>query len=242
MIAARALLLLLAAGLACAVIGAPLHELQSSAARVLVTAVVAVLAPLLWPGCAATAAGTIVRAIAWSAIAAALAALLLLLPGSAPQPPLRVAVACTLLLLLLLPLHAAAASVEAMGLRLLRDRAAAQALAGTVVALALVLWASVPVWAGPAAALASMPGDTLIDGVVAASPLTHLAVAGGNDLLRNEWFYQHANLAALPVSYPELTPIAAIHAVAAPAALALAFVALRRISAADHRSSKEPSR
>ena len=40
------------------------------------------------------------------------------------------------------------------------------------------------------------------------SPLTHLAVASGNDLLRNQWFYQHSNLASLQISYPELNALA----------------------------------
>jgi hypothetical protein len=40
------------------------------------------------------------------------------------------------------------------------------------------------------------------------SPLSHLAAASDNDLLRNQWLYQHSNLAALPVSYPGLTELA----------------------------------
>ena len=34
--------------------------------------------------------------------------------------------------------------------------------------------------------------------------LNNLAVATGNDLLRNQWFYQHSNLAGLRFDYPGL--------------------------------------
>jgi hypothetical protein len=241
-IAAHAMLLLMAAGLAVAVIGTPVHDLQPSAARLLVTAVVAVLAPLFWPGAKSTAGGTIVRVLAWSAIAAALAALLLVLPGSAPQPPLRIAAACAMLLVLLLPLHAAAAVLESAAQRRFGDPALARPLAGTAVALLVLLWGSLPLWGGPAAVLLPAPDDALVDAVVGTSPLTHLAVASGNDLLRNEWFYLHSNLSGRPVNYPGPTPIAASFALMALISLALAFVALRRVAGADPHSPKEPSR
>lgn len=242
MIVAHATLLLMAAGMASVAIGAPVHDLQPSAARLLVTAVVAVLAPLFWPGAAATAGRTITRVLTWSLIATALAALLLILPGSAPQAPLRVAAACAMLLALLLPLHAAAAVLESAGQRLRLAPALARPLAGTTVALLVLLWAALPLWAGPAAVLLPAPDDRFVDAVVGASPLTHLAVASGNDLLHNEWFYLHSNLSGRPVAYPGPAPVAASLAMAALAGLALVFAAARRASGADPSSPKEPSR
>lgn len=47
-----------------------------------------------------------------------------------------------------------------------------------------------------------------IDTVLGLSPLTHLAVASGNDLLRNPWLYQHSNLSGLQFEYPTLTSLA----------------------------------
>jgi len=55
------------------------------------------------------------------------------------------------------------------------------------------------------------------------SPLTHLAVASGNDLLRNPWFYQHSNLAALQFSYPSLAELILSYGLAF---LALALIPL----------------
>ncbi len=80
----------------------------------------------------------------------------------------------------------------------------AREAAGRSAAVALALLGALPLWLGPVAETLSARHDWAIDAVVGASPLTHLAVASGNDLLRNQWFYQHANLAALLFSYPGL--------------------------------------
>ena len=70
-------------------------------------------------------------------------------------------------------------------------------MAGRTVALVLALLGSLPLWLGPAGELLSGRQPWIIDAIVGMSPLTHLAVASDNDLLRNEWLYQHSNLAAL---------------------------------------------
>ena len=81
-------------------------------------------------------------------------------------------------------------------------------MAGRTAALVLALLGSLPLWLGPVAELLSARHAWVIDAIVGMSPLTHLAVASGNDLLRNEWLYQHSNLAALQFSYPGLAHLA----------------------------------
>ena len=93
-------------------------------------------------------------------------------------------------------------------------------------ALGLALAGALPLWLGPAAEMLSQGRQTLIDAAVGLSPLTHLAGASGNDLLRNQWLYQHSNLATLPFSYPGVAALAGSYA-AAIALLALAALVLR---------------
>ena len=66
------------------------------------------------------------------------------------------------------------------------------------------------------------------------SPLTHLAVASGNDLLRNQWFYQHSNLASLQtvVSRADRDCLDLLCACSMLLLIALAF---HRAAAARHR-------
>ena len=46
--------------------------------------------------------------------------------------------------------------------------------------------------------------------MVGVSPLTHLAVAGGNDLLRNDWFYQPLDPVRADLRLPPPWPLAAL--------------------------------
>ena len=226
-------MLLLATLLILAAFGATTVDLQPSALRVAVTAVVAVLAPLCWPGSAAISipalipTRTALRIAAWSAAAACVAAIALRILGSTAQPWSRIAPCCLMLLPILLVTHAAAAGLEGQ----LRSRSAdahgERELAGRTVAIGLALLGALPLWLGPAAELLSDRHAWLIDAVIGASPLTHLAVASGNDLLRNQWFYQHSNLAALRFSYPGLLELAMSYA-AVCALLALLSLVMRR--------------
>jgi len=84
-----------------------------------------------------------------------------------------------------------------------------------------------PFWLGPAAESLSARHPGIIDIVVALSPVTHLAVASGNDLLHNAWLYEHSNLAVLPVAYPAVGTLAAGYA-SACALLAIAVLASRQ--------------
>ncbi len=205
MIAARWAVLAAAAALMLAAFGAT--ALQPSALRVSVTAIVGLLAPLFWPGAGATAVRTALRVGGWSMAAAILAAIALRLVGGPAQSFTRILPACAALMLLLVATHALAAGLETRWLSTLGQAERARELAGRTAAIVLACSGSAPLWLGPAAELLAPRQPWIVDAVVGASPLTHLAVASGNDLLRNAWFYQHANLAALRFSYPSLTGI-----------------------------------
>ena len=183
-------------------------DLQASALRLMVTCVVALLAPLFWPGFGATPSRTALRVAGWSAAAACLAALALWIFGTAAQPLSRVWAACSILALILIVVLALAAVLERHWRGASADPQASRALAGRSAALALALLGSLPLWFGPTAELLSARQAWIVDATLALSPLTHLAVASGNDLLRNQWFYQHSNLASLQISYPELNAVA----------------------------------
>ena len=102
-IAARWAMLLVAAVLILAAFGATrLPIMQPSALRVMVTAVVGLLAPLFWPGSGATPARTALRIAGWSVAAACLAAIALRILGNPAQPFARILRACAMLMLILL--------------------------------------------------------------------------------------------------------------------------------------------
>ncbi len=200
-------MLLLTALVVLAAIGATTADMQPSALRVMVTAVVGLLAPLFWPGLGATPARTALRIAAWSVAAAALAALALRILGNPAQTFARILGPCMVLMLILLLAHAAAAGLEVRFRGRTGDAQCAREMAGRTVALLLALLGSLPLWLGPAGELLSGRHAWIIDAIVGISPLTHLAIASDNDLLRNEWLYQHSNLAALQLSYPGLAEL-----------------------------------
>jgi hypothetical protein len=207
--------------------GAAAPDVPPSTLRVLVAAVVALLAPLLWPGLAATPARTILRIAAWSAAAAALAVLLMRFVGQAPQSLPKLAQVGAMLLLVLLGAHALVALVEAAMRRRSADAPAARTCAGATVAALLALLGALPLWLGPLGEWLTPHHDRALDTVIGLSPLTHLAVASGNDLLRNEWFYEHSALAGQSFAYPELVTTASAYA-AVGMLLALVALAARR--------------
>jgi len=222
-IAARLAMLALSTLLMLAAFGATSEPWQPSALRLLVTAVVGLLAPLFWPGNAATAARTAARLVGWSAAAAALAAAVLLIVGGQGQPFRSVIAACAVLMLMLVLVHALVAALEMRWRRRLMDAQDAREQAGRMAATTLALLGSLPLWCGPVAELLAARHAWIVDAVVGISPLTHLAVASSNDLLRNQWFYQHSNLAGLQVSYPGFDVLAWSYATAC---LVLALIAL----------------
>lgn len=224
---ARGGMLLVAALLVLTAINATATDLQPAALRVAVTAVLAWLAPLFWPGNGATPGRTALRIVVWSAAVACLAAMLLQILGHRVQPIGRVLASCAMLMLVLLVTHTLAAALEARWRGQSGQAPSAREMAGRTVAIALGLLGSLPLWLGPVGELLSKPHAWIIDAALAVSPLTHLAVASQNDLLRNQWFYQHANLAALPFSYPGMAELTLSYASVA-CVLALVALALRR--------------
>jgi hypothetical protein len=230
MTATRWAMLAVAAVLILAAFDATATDLQPSALRVAVTAVVGLIAPLLWPGRAATPARTALRIAAWSIAAACLAAIILRIAGNPSQPIERIVPSCAMLMLILVVTHTLAAGLEGRLCGRSADAASAREMAGRTAAIGLALLGSLPLWSGPTGELLAGQNARILDAVVGLSPLTHLAVASGNDLLRNQWFYQHSNLAALQLTYPSLEDLMLSYAVvaAAMALLPLAFRSPRR--------------
>jgi len=239
-------MLLVSALLVLGAVGATGSEMAPSALRLAATAAVGLFAPLFWPGIAATPSGTAARVLAWSAAAAVLAAIALGVVGHPLRSVEPILASCGMLMLILTPAHALAAVLEVQFGRRSGDAGGARELAGRTVATALALLGLLPLWLGPAGDLLSGRHAWAIDAIVGISPLTHLAVASGNDLLRNQWLYQHSNLAALQFAYPGLVELIGSYA-AACAVLALSALAWQRrlARAADNtpiHATKEKTR
>lgn len=209
-----------------AALGAAAQDLQASARLVAVTAVIGLLAPLFWPGRAATPRLTAARIIGWSLAATLLAGVASMLSGVGVAWISRTATVCAVLFLVLVVVHAAAAVLESLLQARAKQADGAREIAAWLVTAALATVAAAPLWLGPAAELASASRPQAVDTAVAVSPLTHLAVASGNDLLRNQWFYQHSNLSGLRFDYPRPAPLMTAYGLLAavllvvPAALA----------------------
>jgi hypothetical protein len=100
---------------------------------------------------------------------------------------------------------------------------AAHEWASWLVAAVLWLHAAAPLWLGPLAALGIEAGPARSNAIVAASPLVHLGVAAGQDLLRTQWWYAHTSFGSLQFDYPSLAAIALAYAAMALALGALDF-------------------
>lgn len=199
----RAGLLMIATLVALSASGAAFGQTHASAWRVTAAAAVLLLAPLFWPG---RSHGAWRRVAGWSLAGVAVAVVATVALGPAGRWDAVALVALQLGALLLLA-HALCAWLEAP--------VGGPVAAGAAVALLLALAGALPVWAG----LASL------DALLAASPFTHLAVASGNDLLRNPWLYENTPLGGLPAEYPAGTTLAAAYAASL---LTLAALAWRR--------------
>jgi hypothetical protein len=173
MIAMRWAVLAVATVLTLAAFGATGTDLQPSALRVAVTAIVGLLAPLFWPGIGATAARTTLRIVGWSLAAACLAAIALRFAGNHGQPFARILPACAMLMLILLVIHALAAIVEQHWRSKSGNAESSHEMAGRTAALVLALLGAVPLWLGPAAELLARRQAWIIDAVIGVSPLTH---------------------------------------------------------------------
>jgi hypothetical protein len=222
-----------------AALGAAAQDLQVSARLVAATAVVGVLAPLFWPGRGDTPRLTAVRILGWSLSATLLAGVAALISGVGVAWISRIATACAVLFLVLVVVHAAAAVLESMLHGRTQQGDGARETAAWVVTAALVTVAAAPLWLGPTAELASASHPQAVDAAVAVSPLTHLAVASGNDLLRNQWFYQHSNLAGLRFDYPRPAPLMAAYGLLAAVLLFVPAV-LQARGRPDARTRRTP--
>jgi hypothetical protein len=231
-LAATALLLL-------AALGATDPDLPASARIVLVTAAVGLLAPLFWPGRGESPRHTIVRIVGWSLASAGLAAAAAVFTGLGVDRLPRASAALAVLFLVLVVVHAVAAALEGLLQRRSAGPEAARESAAWLASAALATLGAAPLWLGPAAELALAERPGAVDALVASSPLTHLAVASGNDLLRNQWFYQHSNLAGLRFDYPRLAPVMTSYGLLAAALLLLAAIPGSRREAAA-RTERTP--
>lgn len=206
----RAGLLMVATLAALGVGGAAFGETHASAWRVWAAATLLLLAPLFWPG---RGPAPWRRVLAWSLVGlgAGLVATLGFGPPGRWDAVARVALQLGALLLLA---HALCAWLE--------GPLGGAGSAGAAVAMLLALAGTLPVWAGPAT-MGVEGGGTALDTLLAASPLTHLAVASDNDLLRNPWLYENTPLGGLPAEYPAGTTLAAAYAAGLAALGALAW-------------------
>lgn len=238
MIAVRWAMLLLAALSILAALGAMSVFGQPSLLRFEVAAVIAVLAPLFWPGLGMTPVRTVLRVLGWSCAAAAMAAIAIAVLSRPTQPWLPIAVVGAMLLAILILAHAAVVLLESRWRQRSLDADGARELAGRTICAALMLLGTLPFWLGPVADMLSTRHPSAIDFIVGLSPATHLAVASGNDLLRTPWVYEHSNLASLRVDYPEAAALAWGYGAAC---VALVLVALTITARATRRAAPEPA-
>ena len=148
-------------------------------------------------------------------------------------PPLLVALG--IVVVTQLAARAATRLLQAAGL----DEPAAREWARWLAAAILWLLATAPLWLGPLAALGAEAGAARSSAIVAASPLVHLGVAAGQDLLRTQWWYAHTSFGSLQFDYPSLAAIARAYVATALALAALDFVLSLR-DASPRTSLHEP--
>lgn len=186
---ARCALLTLAVALWLLVLGAARADMPSATLATLSGASTLLLAPLLAPP-TATGRRAVVRLLAWSGLVVVAAVVFPLLRGQLPGLPWFG---------LLGPMALAVHAAVALASRLAPAHAGA---AGPALSCALAAAGALPLWAGPLAELVTTRWPAALDSVVGASPLVQIAVAAGNDLVRNDWFYAHSALSGLSFDYP----------------------------------------
>lgn len=233
-----ALALAVAAGLAVLAIGIA-DGTASGATRLLsVVTLPALLAPLLGGHDDARLAALPTHVLTWAVGTFVLAAAVWLLAGGWPVSrsiaPLLLALGLVITARLAAIVAAAVLRNSSMG------SAAADEWARWLVAATLWLLAAAPLWLGPLADLEAREGTAVAEAIVAASPLVHLGLATGQDVLRTQWFYANSSLGSLQFDYPSLTSVALGYACAAAVLAVLAVGFARRGAAATppvHASS-----
>lgn len=152
---------------------------------------------LLLPG-ADDLRGSIVN----SASAAALFAVLLQLPATPGLPPALLFRVCLILFCVGMLFCSVTQLLESIRPDIDNPR--------VPILLLTAIIGSSPVWLGPAVDI-YQPDDTLIDGIVSITPLTHLSVALEYDYLRGEWLYRHSPFGSLRYVYPGFHAIVAAY-------------------------------
>lgn len=224
-----AVALAIAAGLAILAIGIA-DSTASGATRLLaVVTLPALLAPLFGGAEANRLAALPSHVLAWALGTFLLATAVWLAAGG--WPPSRSIVpllfAFGLVITARLALIVAAEVLRTLG----AARDIADEWARWLVVATLWLLTAAPLWLGPLADLQARDGTAAAEAIVAASPLVHLGLAAGQDVLRTQWFYANSSLGSLQFDYPSLTSVALGYACAA-AVLALLAVGFARRGAA----------
>ena len=207
------------------VLGAGAGGLPATGSALASIAVPVLLAPLFWPRETARLREfldcVIAPILAASLLAGAFAVARI---GSMPAGSLASTLAVALGILVVAYLCMAA--VDGALRRLGADEGPAREASVWCVVAILWLSAAAPLWLGPIADLWARVEPGAPSAILAASPLVHLAVASGYDLLRSQWFYGHSSLGALQVEYPRVAALLLCYA-ALGAVLALLAISLR---------------
>jgi len=225
----NALALATAAGLATLAIGIADGTAPGATRLLAVVALPALLSPLLGRPGTTRLATLPAHALAWALGTFLLAAAVWLTAGG--WPPSRSIVPLLFALGLVITARLAAIVAAAALRNSSMADAAADEWARWLAASTLWLLAATPLWLGPLADLQAREGTAAAEAIVAASPLVHLGLAAGQDVLRTQWFYANSSLGSLQFDYPSLTSVALGYACAA-AVLALLAVGFARRGAA----------
>lgn len=185
----------------------------------------ALLAPLFGGRAPATLAAVTARFASWALGTLLLVIVVALAGGALPLAGIAapLLVAGGIVVTALLAMLVVARALRSIGM----DAAAAESSAGWMVVAALWLLAAAPLWLGPFADLAARTGPARANAIVASSPLVHLGVAAGQDLLRTQWFYQHAGFGTLQFDYPSPASLVCAYLGASAVLTALAFAMTR---------------
>lgn len=180
--------------------------MPASAAALIVVSVPVLLAPLFWPRDVVSLRRLPV-CLGSPIVTAALLAVAWQLAKGRAIPLAALVPACVTSLMILLVAYLCV--IVAAGVLARFGANARTAREWAVWTMTSILWlaAAGPLWLGPVADLGARIDAAIPSTLLACSPLAHLAVASGYDLLRSQWFYGHTSLGALQVEYPRLTTL-----------------------------------
>jgi hypothetical protein len=187
-----------------------------AAATFVAAAAPAMLAPLFWLR-EGYSRGRFLKSALGSVPAIVLVALMLRIALGASVMPGRLVLATLVVVAMLAVAHQAATLIEDMLRRLEAGESPAREWSYWTVTAILWLASAAPLWLGPVADLAAGIQPRLPSILLGSSPLAHLAVACGHDVLRDQWVYAHTSLGALQVDYPRLPLVLSVYVVAAVA-------------------------